>query len=694
MRRRAIALGLAIAVLGASACEDEPPREAPLAELEETVVAILQEMQDAGPAQRQQPAARLRNILRQRPELLRRQPRTLDHLLECEAVESAIRDGAKLDEAVAELTRSGRLGPKAARSVARTAALTGRSKLELAELMLAAGDEEARETAVELLAALGGRRVVEPLARAMDDSSWSVRLTAADALGDIADIGHQRAMAVLAAALQDEDDSVRKEAAGSLAALGDQRSVEPLLQALEDESESVRSAAAESLGIIADARAVGALSRALQDDSSLVRRRAAESLGAIADARAVKPLIAALRDEDYSVRTSAADALVEIGDQRAVSPMIEMLEPSDAGSWQDEQAAHVAELLGRLRAPQALQPLMRALRHEQPRVRARAAAALGMLGDARALQPLVTATGDQRWSVRHAAAGALGRLGGGPAVKPLSAALQDADSRVAAAAAAALGETGRGRAVGPLLGALRQEDQDPEVFRNAALALGAIGSARAVGPLIEALEKKGWPHCKAPAQALQDIGSSRAVAPAMALLEAARVEQRECAAYALGLLEAEPAAAQLAAAWKKEDAQRLRVLLAWALVKTTGRTDPLETLSEALDHAARMPSDAGANQAAIVAAWALGSIGQERALQPLLEALHHRAVRVRIQAAEALGALGDMRAVGPLIDALDTAHVATRAAAALRRLSGEDYLVEPARWRRWAWENRKRIPSR
>ena len=53
-----------------------------------------------------------------------------------------------------------------------------------------------------------------------------------------------------------------------------------------------------------------------------------------------------------------------------------------------------------------------------------------------------------------------------------------------------------------------------------------------------------------------------------------------------------------------------------------------------------------------MAARALGKLGDSRAFEPLIEALNGESGRVSEGAAEALGELGDLRAVGPLVEAL------------------------------------------
>ncbi len=70
-----------------------------------------------------------------------------------------------------------------------------------------------------------------------------------------------------------------------------------------------------------------------------------------------------------------------------------------------------------------------------------------------------------------------------------------------------------------------------------------------------------------------------------------------------------------------------------------------------------------------LAAEALGNIGDARAVDPLIKALTDRDRFVRGSAAKALGKIGDARAVDPLIKALDDHWIADYAAEALREIN-------------------------
>jgi PKD repeat protein len=203
---------------------------------------------------------------------------------------------------------------------------------------------------------------VSVIIRALDDEDSSVRTEAADALGEA---GYTTAVEPLIRALRDENNRVRWSAADALGKLGDTRAVEPLILALHDEDSSVRQHAADALGKLGDARAVEPLIQALNDASAIVRRDTSEALGEISDTRAVEPLIQALHDEDDLVRRYAAEALGKIGDARAVEPLIQAL---------NDEAYDV-------------------LYH--------AVVALGVIGDVRAIEPLTQALNDEDYLIVH-----------------------------------------------------------------------------------------------------------------------------------------------------------------------------------------------------------------------------------------------------------------------------------------------------
>lgn len=104
-----------------------------------------------------------------------------------------------------------------------------------------------------------------------------------------------------------------------------------------------------------------------------------------------------------------------------------------------DEAARAAHWLGRFGGPDALEPLLDALTHDQSKVRAAALLALGNLRDARAVTAAAKRLArDTSSMVREAAAQCLARLGGPAAEAALQAALSDPKRKVRKAARAGL----------------------------------------------------------------------------------------------------------------------------------------------------------------------------------------------------------------------------------------------------------------
>ncbi len=87
-------------------------------------------------------------------------------------------------------------------------------------------------------------------------------------------------------------------------------------KSLSDPSGDVRARAATGLGNMRDPRAVDLLVDALKDPSTDVRACSAEALGHIYDSKAIDPLISALQDRDNTVKKAAAKALGVYGEDK------------------------------------------------------------------------------------------------------------------------------------------------------------------------------------------------------------------------------------------------------------------------------------------------------------------------------------------------------------------------------------------
>jgi hypothetical protein len=154
------------------------------------------------------------------------------------------------------------------------------------------------------------------------DTSASLRRVAAWGLAQFAN-GDIAATALAGAVRDDKDASVREMAAWALGDARRSSTVTDALSAAlrRDPSPRVRASAAWALGNIGDDKAVEALVAALSDSSRGVRMRAAWAIGSLEPKQAPKPLVALLTDKEPEVRQLAAWALFNIQDPDAVSAL-------------------------------------------------------------------------------------------------------------------------------------------------------------------------------------------------------------------------------------------------------------------------------------------------------------------------------------------------------------------------------------
>lgn len=176
-----------------------------------------------------------------------------------------------------------------------------------------------REAAITL-GEMGDERCVEPLAAALRDGDWQVREVAIEGIGQIG----SPAVDVLLKLLRDWD--VRKSAIMALGKIRDERVLEPQMQQLRnDEFMEDATDALVNLG----EPALPGLIKALKDKEELVRKQAVIALGRIKSPEAIDPLIEMLQNKDWFTRLTAAAALEAIGDERGREAIKPLLKDSD-----------------------------------------------------------------------------------------------------------------------------------------------------------------------------------------------------------------------------------------------------------------------------------------------------------------------------------------------------------------------------
>ena len=172
--------------------------------------------------------------------------------------------------------------------------------------------------------------------------------------------------------LKEKDWFRRKEAAITLGEMGDERAVAPLIAALRDDEWNVREAAEDSLAMIGSP-AVEPLIKALREYQ--IRRYVIKILGKIKDERVLDPLFVQLRNEEF--KDDATAALVEVG-LPAVERLTAVLNDKDRNVRK-----HAVLALGAIGLPEAVDLLIEATKDEEWEVRMAAIAGLDGIGDER-----------------------------------------------------------------------------------------------------------------------------------------------------------------------------------------------------------------------------------------------------------------------------------------------------------------------
>ena len=507
-------------------------------------------------------------------------------------------------------------------------------------------DANWRRSAALALGRVGDAQAVEPLGRVLNDPDATVRLAAIESLGllgaaaplvealrrgrgfepeacvkALVKMGAQ-AIEPLAGVLQGSDVSAASHAAVALRRIGGEAVVEPLIGALRHPRAHVRKTAAQALAELGDRRAIEPLIGALADGDEGVREAAACATGKFGDHRGVDQLLVCTRDASSSVRTAASDALRKMGDPRAGDALKAIDDARVARGLVDTLLQAI---------PWAPSGPLRSRGNTDHRLRDSTMAAMARVG-APCIPPLVEELRRQRSvdssELRLAIVDALGMIDDPGSVDALIHAMSDADLPIRCRAASALGRVGGDRGVQPLLGAIR--DGDEALRFRAADALGALGGrAGVVDGLLVCLADANAGVRVAACCALAKIRDSRAIDA----LDGARGDPDPSVSEAAlaGLVEARDPRAldELLRRLTSEDAQV--VIGSCKMLGSLGDQRAMGPLVGMLGQGS-MP----------VAAAALAAIGQA-ALDPtplLVNALRHPVASVREKAAALLDKRG------------------------------------------------------
>jgi HEAT repeat protein len=337
---------------------------------------------------------------------------------------------------------------------------------------------------------------------------------------------------------------------------------------------------------------------------SLNRIKMAEAMAGKTDGKeseaAVNPAVA-LKNPDAEARRKAVEALGAKRDPRLIGTLADAL--------RDENSAvrsAAAQALSNIREPQVVEPMIRALSMEKDGKISSAIFKLGTVAVEPLLHALESAPADIEKKVRLL----LKRIQDPLSLEALIGSLEDDDRAIRIRATWELKSRVRDQKTPEMVSALLTalKDSEPEVRKNAAEALGEIKDPRAVEPLLEALKDPS--SVSVASLALSEIKDPRALPVLLKMLGDESQASREGAATALARI----------------------------------GTPAIEPLISVL----ASPND----NVREIAAWALGEIGDPKAVTALTHLVKDKNMLVRAKAIESLGMIRSGVPLSPLFDAM------------------------------------------
>ncbi len=322
------------------------------------------------------------------------------------------------DSMVADLTRL--LGSLTLRSeVIETFVRHGARVTKLLDEQLNAEDLETRRAAVAALGRIGNPSSVPALIRALSDLDLTV-----DAAGALGRVGDRRAYEPLLELLGSDRGAVRRAAISALHSIGHPRMPDDVCRLLVDSNPHIRESGVRIAGYFGYPECETLLLQAVHDSNESVRRAAVENLSNLGDEIVLPVLRAAVRDESSKIRAAAAQSFGSLESVVAVPDLIQAMTDSDA--W---VRYYAARSLGRLRSPDSIDALAVALRSDSAmQVRIAAADALGSIGGRRTVALLAPFVNSEDQDLAREVLLALGVVGHPDAMEPLMGALRSNDS--------------------------------------------------------------------------------------------------------------------------------------------------------------------------------------------------------------------------------------------------------------------------
>ncbi len=378
-----------------------------------------------------------------------------------------------------------------------------------------------------------------------------------------------------------------------------------------------------------------------ESEKEAVRARAAEILINLEDSDGIDAAIESFyEDESKKVKTTIADAVSSKGDLEFIKQVMEKIEGFDSS----KKATWTL-----------LKNFKEALRSENPGIRLNAAYALGEIDEkpSEVVKALITALEDLNDEVKKQVIESLGKISHPKAIEPLIKKLDDDNPDVRRKVVSALSQMNQKKVVDPIIDAL--DDKNASVREEAAMALADFNGKKVINTLIKGLKDKNNAVQEASAFSLMETMSNVAANKSH--------KTREEVAEKIEKIEKDFDYSPILMAVKRGVRSSIKKNAIW-LTGEIGDEEAVQTLVNLLDHKN--------NQIRRLAATSLSKICDE-APEELIKALKSKKLIKKRMAAYALGEIGDKSVLDelkPLIDS-DKEELRKIALKAYGKLGGE-----------------------
>ena len=478
---------------------------------------------------------------------------------------------------------------------------------------------------IQTVGAIPGKKIIEILEKTANKSK-TIKSYVALSLGENPE---EESVDILLSYMDDNSWNVCNNAMNSIVKKGDD-AIEKIIESLKKANYNSAYWLTKALSKMGD-KGIAVLEHFLKFNNKDVSILVTEALGESSNKKAIEVLLKCLIDESHNVRQNAVDALIKVG-PAVIEPMLLFL--NNAPMHVKSEVEKVIESLD----SRKITIMVNLLESENRNLKMLSAEFLGKTKSNFAIEPLIKVLKDKLWLVRKSAAKGLVNIGES-CIPNLVKNLETDDENTKYWIATVLGKIGE-PALPELIRILRESSKDLRMY--AVMALGEFRDEKAIFPLINALADEAWPVRNSAANALKNFGSMALVPILKSLLSQnddirfwARKVFEEIAPKDIPLL--------VELLTYSNDGE-LRYLVAYG-VSIIKCTEAIPALINAL-------LNDNNDWVRKYAATALGKIGDEKAIDPLIRVLGDHNEEIAYWVAKVLGQMGDL-AVEKLKDTLN-----------------------------------------